>query len=137
MTSQLIIQCWRGWPNCSTHCVLQYVIMCVKQCVEGVYQTNIHFFNNKLSVQGVLKIAIIRGTVHCCFAVYTSVNSNWVHPPDNPRGSAQKSCKNAQRILRLLLSKRLHTFLPFRKYSSMECQKAREAKWTNRQYFNV
>ena len=32
MTSQLIIQCCRGWPNCPTCGVQQCVIMCVEQC---------------------------------------------------------------------------------------------------------
>ena len=32
MTSQLIIQCCRGWTNCPTCRVQQCVIMCVEQC---------------------------------------------------------------------------------------------------------
>ena len=32
MTSQSIIQCCRGWPNCPTCGVQQCVIMCIEQC---------------------------------------------------------------------------------------------------------
>ena len=32
MTSQLIIQCCRGWPNCPTCGVQQCVTMCAEQC---------------------------------------------------------------------------------------------------------
>ena len=32
MTSQLTMQCCRGWPNCPTCGVQKCVIMCVEQC---------------------------------------------------------------------------------------------------------
>ena len=42
LTSQLIIQCCRRWPNCPTCGVQQYVIMCVEQCWRGI--SNQHTF---------------------------------------------------------------------------------------------
>ena len=49
MTSQLIIQCCRGWPNCATCGVQQYVIMCTEQRWR-VCQTNQHLLSNKSNV---------------------------------------------------------------------------------------
>ena len=50
MTSLLIIQCCRGWPNCPTRGVQQCVTMCVEQCCRVVCQTNIHLLNNKSNI---------------------------------------------------------------------------------------
>ena len=32
------------------------------------------------------------------FVKYVSVNSNWVHPPGNPRGLAQKTCPGGRHL---------------------------------------